>query len=1367
MPTPSRLLRFLVLSLVAVVFATTAPRAVSPDIVISQVYGGGGNSGAPYTHDFVELFNRGTAPASLAGWSIQYASATGTGLFGGGANLITVLPSVTLQPGQYYLVQQAGGANGVPLPTPDLVDSNPINMAAGAGKVALVASATGLGCNGGSTPCSAEQLALIVDLVGYGGANFFEGSGAAPTLSNTTAAFRANHGCTDTDDNAADFTAAEPAPRNTASTLMPCIGPSNPTGVGAASPSLVATGGTSLLTVTVTPGDNPPSTGLAVAVDLTAIGGAASQPFFDDGTNGDVTAGDGVFSFTATVTGTPGLKSLLATITDAQSRTGSATIGITIEAPPPTAATIVVSQVYGGGGNAGATYTHDFVELRNQEAVPVTVDGWSIQYASATGSTWNRTDLTGTIPAHGFYLIQQAAGAGGTTPLPQPDAVGNAAMAAGAGKVALVFGTTSLTGTCPTVNVVDFVGYGSTANCFEGSGPTPAPSNTNAVCRAGDGSIDTNDNASDFAACAPAPRNTKGLPPSATGAASPTLVLPGDSTLLTVTVTPGRFPDSTGLAVAGDLTAIGGATTQIFLDDGTNGDEVAGDLVFSYLAAVPVSTTTGTKVITATIADAETRSATTTFSLAVPTPPIPIHTIQGDGLETPLLGQQVTTRGIVTGVKNNGFFIQTPDDDADDNPLTSEGLFVFTSTMPAAMAGDNVLVTGTATEFFTLTQIASSPGSFEVLSSGHPLPAPVVLTPEMLNPAGAPTQLEHLEGMRVHAPGLRSVAPTNQFGEIDAVLDGVPRPMREPGIGISAVVPPDPVSGMVDCCIPRWDENPERLMVLPSGLAGASGLSVTSNTTLSNVTGPLDFTFGRYKVLPEAPVLVSSGMTPVTVPAPASNEFTVGSFNIQNFANDPTQRQKAAYAIRNVMRSPDVVGVIEILNLASLEALADRVNADALAAGEAYPGYVAYLVPASPTATQNVGFLVRSTRVAVQSVTQELADETFEEPGGGGIAILHDRPPLVLRATVSAPGLSSGSIIVVVNHTRSFINIEPVDGDGPRVREKRTKQAESLARLLQQLQQDNPATPIISVGDYNAFEFNDGYTDPISVIKGTPTPDHQVVVQASPDLVDPDFVNLTDTLPPDQRYTYVFEGTPQALDHVLVNTVALAIVQRYAIARTNADFPNTAELINDPTRPERNSDHDMPVAYFAFPGTPVVTLNGAAVMTVEAFTSFTDPGATAQDASGPLPVTVSGAVDVNVPGDYVISYSASNLFHTTTVTRLVQVRDTVAPVVTGFTVTPDVLEPPNHQMVPIAALYTATDASGEISCTLSVTSNEAQNGIGDGSTPIDWIVTGPHTLELRAERSGRGQGRVYTVTVSCSDPSGNIGVASGTVTVPR
>ena len=417
------------------------------------------------------------------------------------------------------------------------------------------------------------------------------------------------------------------------------------------------------------------------------------------------------------------------------------------------------------------------------------------------------------------------------------------------------------------------------------------------------------------------------------------------------------------------------------------------------------------------------------------------------------------------------------------------------------------------------------------------------------------------------------------------MLTGVARPLREPGISVLAPVPPDPTTGTADCCIPRFDENPERLLIDSEGLAGAPFLAVTSNVAITNVIGPLDFSFGAYKVLPQVPPTVGSNMSGVAVPDPAADEFTVAGFNIENFAGNDTRRRKAALAIRQLMRSPDVIGHIEILDLATLQGLADQVNADTVAAGASDPGYQAVLIPTPAGGTQNVGFLVKTSRVRIDSVSQERASETFINPNNGQSELLHDRPPLVLRATVDPTGTNPRAVIVVVNHLRSFIDIELVGGDGPRVRAKRKAQAESVAGLLQELQTLDPDTPVIAVGDYNAYQFNDGYTDPIATLMGAPTPDDQVVVDDSPDLVNPNFANLVDTLPPSERYSFIFEGTPQVLDHVLVNTIAAGYAQRLAIARGNADFPAQPESLfaGDATRPERSSDHDMPVAYFRFP----------------------------------------------------------------------------------------------------------------------------------------------------------------------------------------
>src|SRR5690606_10571022 len=134
-----------------------------------------------------------------------------------------------------------------------------------------------------------------------------------------------------------------------------------------------------------------------------------------------------------------------ATVADGE---GTGTI-VNDDAAPPVTSDVVISQVYGGGGNSGATFTHDFVELFNRGTATVDLTNWSIQYTGATGTSWAVTPLTGSIAPGGYYLIQQAPGSGGTMPLPAPDAAGSVMMAAASGKVALSSTLTPLTSACP------------------------------------------------------------------------------------------------------------------------------------------------------------------------------------------------------------------------------------------------------------------------------------------------------------------------------------------------------------------------------------------------------------------------------------------------------------------------------------------------------------------------------------------------------------------------------------------------------------------------------------------------------------------------------------------------------------------------------------------------------------------------------------------------------------------------------------------------------------------------------------------------------------------------------------------------------
>ncbi len=262
---------------------------VSSSIVISQAYSGGGSSGSTttYMNDYVELKNIAATPQSLNGLSLMYGSATGQ--FGSSSGNIFALPNVTLQPGQYYLIQLGPtGTGGSSFPVAvDAMTIN-LNMAAGSGKVALTNGLAANSCGATATPCTLPN-AQIVDLVSWGTANNAEGGAATnggAALTSSQGNVRKGAGCTETDNNNNDFDViSAPVPRNSLSTLNPCGGggQTNPTGTGAANPSSVNAGGNTLLTVTVTPGTNPASSMLAVSGNLSAIGGSAAQTFFDNG----------------------------------------------------------------------------------------------------------------------------------------------------------------------------------------------------------------------------------------------------------------------------------------------------------------------------------------------------------------------------------------------------------------------------------------------------------------------------------------------------------------------------------------------------------------------------------------------------------------------------------------------------------------------------------------------------------------------------------------------------------------------------------------------------------------------------------------------------------------------------------------------------------------------------------------------------------------------------------------------------------------------------------------------------------------------------------------------------------------------------
>jgi hypothetical protein len=887
--------------------------------------------------------------------------------------------------------------------------------------------------------------------------------------------------------------------------------------------------------------------------------------------------------------------------------------GLSLLAPAAFSQSVVISQVYGAGGNAGAVLHADYVELFNRSGGSASLNGYSLQYASADGNAWGSqiVNLPGVALQPGQYFLVQIGSAGVSgAALPTPDFIDTSfGMGAAAGKVLLASSNASLTGeNCPSSrSVIDLVPYGAGNTCAPRA---PAPSTTQAIFRAGAGCIWTGNPSADFSAAAPTPRNRAsplnpcGAPLRITSTSLPDGMLNQSYSFLFqasggsggyrwATVPPDSAPFGLTLSAAGLLS-------------GTLNSMGEGSFI------VQVSDSSGT-------------TASGAFRLAVQAASCNVtHTIteiQGSGIVSPLAnGTQVTTRGVVTARRfNNGFFLQMEEGDGDAN--TSDGIFVFTAAAPPAVAavGNDVCVSGSVLEFIppgdpfspSVTEIASP--LVTLMALGKRLPAPVTLTPADTSPDGGAHLLERYEGMRVHIPSLTVVGPTGgtknepqatstSTGVFYAVMEGIARPFREAGVSVV-----DPLPEPAPSEVPRFDGNPERVRVASRGQVDAAAIDVAAGQTVTGITGVFDYAFRSYSLLPDpdSQPVVHGIQEAVPIPAPEEGELTVATFNIERFfdtENDPATSDavltaegferrlgKASGAIRTILRTPDILALVEVENLPTLETLAQRLNQDSAAAGEPNPDYTAYLAEGNDPSGIDIGFLVKRPKVSVLAVEQHGKQETYTDPNTGLPAVLNDRPPLLLRGTASRRGSSAGlPFTVIAGHIRSLTGIDG-PGDGNRVRTKRRAQAEYLANLIQARQQAEPNEALLVVGDFNAFPFSDGYVDVAGTILGTPAAPETVVL-ASPDLVDPDLTNLIDLLPEQERYTYVFDGNAQALDHILVNGPARELVTRVAMARMNADFPEVRR--GDGARPERLSDHDAVVAYLRLPDAASLAVNG-------------------------------------------------------------------------------------------------------------------------------------------------------------------------------
>lgn len=601
----------------------------------------------------------------------------------------------------------------------------------------------------------------------------------------------------------------------------------------------------------------------------------------------------------------------------------------------------------------------------------------------------------------------------------------------------------------------------------------------------------------------------------------------------------------------------------------------------------------------------------------------PIGAIQGNGPLSPFDGQLKMTEGVVTAKRSNGFFLQSfgsGDAAPDGDDTTSDGITVYTAAAPNMVnVGDHVRVVGTVDEFSgssaTPTTELVSP-SVTVLSSGNALPAPITLTPALAGPASEPWTLEHLEGMRVYVA--QGVVTAQTDGNINSeanatasdanaafefVVADVPRPMRETGMSI---FDPFPVPPAKQATLPYFDANQERIKAFP--LLGTR-LVADAGASVSNLEGVLTYYGDSWELLYDlANPPVIGNATATAMSDAGANDITVAGFNLQRFfdtVNDPAigepvltatafanRLAKTGAAICDWVKAPDILGVVEVENIGTLTTLANHINANCARA----PEYTAHLLEGNDVGGIDVGYLVSTRavraglpRVSVNAVTQLGKDVEYGKsplgctPGAPGCDAdpLNDRPSLLLRATVGFADGRQYPLAVIVNHLRSLGgNDDPADS---RVRYKRAEQALYLANVVNAMQTANPSEKIVLVGDFNAFPFNDGYVDSMGIITGNAAPEDQVIEYRASPVVTPLVLGDALITDPAQRYSYVFEGNAQTLDHAVVNQ---ALHNDPAItglsvehARINGDFrvahygtfnpPYTAA-----NPPLRVSDHD-------------------------------------------------------------------------------------------------------------------------------------------------------------------------------------------------
>jgi len=655
-----------------------------------------------------------------------------------------------------------------------------------------------------------------------------------------------------------------------------------------------------------------------------------------------------------------------------------------------------------------------------------------------------------------------------------------------------------------------------------------------------------------------------------------------------------------------------------------------------------------------------------------------IAEIQGTGFQSPFNNTEAAVTGaVVTGLVNNGFFIQDPTPDA--NLASSDAMFVFTSALPTVAVGDQVDVSGTISEaavtvpagapnYTGITKFTDTGLIVTLTSSGNALPAPFVLDDAMPSPVPAApfcavaggsftpsdfvsTQnFECLEAMRVTTSQGVTNAPMQSFGsdpfaEINITTSGH-RAFREAGmtraasaenLGLISLTPAAPPLANV-----VWDGNPEVFEIDQDRLVDGAGLPVLGNPMLVpgshfSATGVLGFEFGGYELFPDTiDVFAPAPPIPGTVPAAAVDQLAIGSLNMLRFfdrCDDParpnadevvdlprvdTKLDKLSRYVREVLKAPDLIGVQEAEqasppatvcangepNVSALQLLADKIVADG------GPTYTPVIAPfTNDIGWINIGFLVRADRVQVNATQHLLATDTWVF-NGITQSRLNDRPSFLLEATAlfTTPPLD---FTVIDNHLRSLSGIDDLSPvadqvNAHRVRQKKLRQAVGVACEVQAYQTANPGRPLVLVGDFNAFQFSDGYADTLGIVRGDADPaaseyniDFIPLAERCDNpfngqIVSPTLAEAVFSLPEDQRYSFYFQGVPQELDHGLLSDAASQRFEGIAYGRGNADARLSEETV--PGSALRSSDHDGFVLY----------LNAGAAPTNNGFVLFAD-----------------------------------------------------------------------------------------------------------------------------------------------------------------